>query len=322
MKLQHIAAAVALAVAGTANAAVDQFTTGNGSLFLIAFDNAGGSFTTTAMFTDLGLNLQDFAGPNANANAALNTKDGVKLVWDFGNNTLTRTTASWGANGPVTVESLSGPAQNSWTAAFDKLVANSDSTSAIKWTVGAGDQTGSGANVNYLVTATSATASSSQTSSNTNSMSLVNGMFTSLQAAAAVANGSTVASATNGSYTFAAADGLSATSANGYVVATSAFGTNWQGKDTIAGSVTTDATKNLWLVNGAGVNTRIANFGGPVGTAENAAPLLNNAGGFRLDFAAKTLTWETAAVPEPETYALAIAGLVVAGALARRRRAA
>jgi len=320
MKLQHIAAAVALVAAGAANASINDFGTGNGSLFLVAFDNAAGTYTTTSMFADLGLNLQDFAGPDANANAGLNTHDGVKIVWNFGTNTVTRTSAYWGANGPVTVDTLSGPADNSWTAAFDKLVANSDA-GQIKWTVGAGDTTGSGKNANFLVTATSATAATLQNSSNTASMAGVNGMFTGLQAAAAVTNGSTVASATNGAYTFAAADSLAATSANGYVVASNAFGTNWQGKDVMVGSVTTDATKNLWLLNGLGVNTRIANFGGPVGTAENAQPLLNNAGVFRLDFAAKTLTWETAAVPEPETYALAIAGLIVAGAVARRRAA-
>lgn len=306
MKLQHIAAAVALVAAGAANAAVSNFSTGDSSLFLIAFDNAAGSYTTTSMFLDLGFNLSDFKGSTAN------TVDGVKIVWDFGTNTVNRTYAPLGA-ASTTTTTLADATQNSWTAAFDKLVANADA-GQIKWTIGAGDTTGNGANVNYLVTASANSAS--QTSSNTGSMGLVNGMFTGLS------NKGTVDSFANGAYTFAAADGLAATSANGYVVATSAFGTNWQGKDVMTNSITTAAKNNLWLLNGLGQNVRVATFGGAAGTAENNAALLNGAGTFTFDVAAKTLTWETAAVPEPETYALAIAGLIVAGAVARRRRAA
>ena len=93
MKLQHIVAAVAMVAAGAANASVDQFTTGNGSLFLIAFDNAGGTYTTTSMFVDLGYNLNDFK------NGADLTANGQKVVWDFGANTVkvNGTLASTGA---------------------------------------------------------------------------------------------------------------------------------------------------------------------------------------------------------------------------------
>ena len=301
MKLQHIVAAVAMVAAGAANASVDQFTTGNGSLFLIAFDNAGGTYTTTSMFLDLGYNLNDFK------NGAALTGDNQKVVWDFGANTVT-------VNG-----SLANLGTNAWTAAFDKLVANSDA-GQIKWTIGAGDQTGSGANVNYLVSATANSAQ--QTSSNTNSMSAVNGMFTGL-----TANGGkgTVVSADNGAFTFAAADGVSATSANGYVVASTAFGTNWQTKDLMINSITTASKNNLWLLQGNGTNTRIASYTGDAADLTNGGSLLNNAGTFTFDIASKTLTWETAAVqaavPEPSTYALALMGLVVAGAVARRRAA-
>jgi hypothetical protein len=43
---------------------------------------------------------------------------------------------------------------------------------------------------------------------------------------------------------------------------------------------------------------------------------------WKLDTATNTLTFDTAPVPEPSTYALAIAGLAVVGALARRKKAA
>jgi hypothetical protein len=114
MKLQHIAAAVALVAAGAANASLDNFATGNGGLFLIAFDNAAGSFTQTSTFIDLGYNLSDFAVGSALTGA------NQKVVWNFGDDTVkvNGTTANIGTN--------------AWTAAFDKLVANADA-GQIKW---------------------------------------------------------------------------------------------------------------------------------------------------------------------------------------------
>jgi len=69
-------------------------------------------------------------------------------------------------------------------------------------------------------------------------------------------------------------------------------------------------------------------------TITNAANLVSSpaqlagtyAGTLRFDIAGKTLTWETAAVvanvPEASTYSLALVGMVLAGVVARRRRAA
>jgi hypothetical protein len=69
-------------------------------------------------------------------------------------------------------------------------------------------------------------------------------------------------------------------------------------------------------------------------TITNAANLVSSptqlagtyAGTFIFNATAKTLTWETAAitanVPEASTYSLALVGMVLAGVVARRRRAA
>ncbi|MEY4429928.1 MAG: hypothetical protein RLZZ182_2617 [Pseudomonadota bacterium] len=326
MKLQHIALAVALAAAGSAHATVDRFSSGNGSLFMIAFDNAGGSFNTTSSIYDLGVNLDDFyAGALGVYTQGTLAQNNTKVVWDFGANTLS-------INGTVQTGKT-----NAWNVAFDKLLANSDA-GQIKWTIGAGDSVGNGTSVRYLVSGqpTATNLSTGQTSANTNSMSLVDGMWVGLEA-----NGGkgTMVSADNGAFTVnPTADGVSATTANGYVIATSGFATNWQGKDQVLKSITTETKNNLWLLNGLGNEVQIANYTPAAGeTITNAANLINSpaspagsySGTFAIDWQAKTLTWETAAVqapvptvPEPETYGLAAVGALLAGVVARRRRAA
>ena len=319
MKLQHIALAVALAAAGNAHAVVDRFSSGNGSLFMIAFDNAGGSFSTTSSIYDLGVNLNDFydgaLGVYTQGTLAQNN---TKVVWDFGANTLT-------INGTVQTGKT-----NAWDVAFDKLLANADA-GQIKWTIGAGDSVGNGANVRYLVSGqpTAANLTSNQTSANTNSMSVVDGMWVGLEA-----NGGkgTMMTADNGAFTVnPTADGVSATTANGYVIASTGFGTNWQTKDLILKSITTETKNNLWLLNGLGNEVQIANYTPAAGEiVTNAADLINSpaspagsySGTFEINWQAKTLTWQTAAVPEPETYGLAAVGALLAGVVARRRRAA
>lgn len=326
MKLQHIALAVALAAAGSAHATVDRFSSGNGSLFMIAFDNAGGSFNTTSSIYDLGVNLNDFYNPIINAATGATTgyvqgtlaQNNTKVVWDFGANTLT-------INGAVQTGKT-----NAWDVAFDKLLANSDA-GQIKWTIGAGDSTGNGANVRYLVSGQPTAASlTAQSNANTNSMSLVDAIWVGLEA-----NGGkgTMVSADNGAFTVnPTADGVSATTANGYVIASTGFDTSWRTKDVITKSVTTETKNNLWLLNGLGNEVQIANYTPAAGEViSNAANLINSpvspagsySGTFEINWQAKTLTWQTAApVPEPETYALTAIGALIAGVAARRRRAA
>ncbi len=308
MKLQHIAAAVALVAAGAANATIADIASGNSSVFLIAYDNAGGSFTTTSSIFDLGYLLSDFTtGGLGNTNE--------KIVWSFADNTIVR-------NGSL----VSTLGTNAWDAAFNKLMTNVDA-GALKWTIGAGDKTGSGANVNYLVSGTpTALQLTNQTGSNTTGMSVVDQMYAALN----LGKG-TIVSADNGAFTFAAADGVSATRANGYVIDPTAFGTNWATKNVITSSIqivgaSGVSQNNFWKLNGLGAEEQIGSFSGAL---TNGASLLNNAGTWTFNTSAKTLTWETAAVapvtpavPEASSYALALTGLVLAGVAARRRRAA
>lgn len=304
MKLQHIAAAVALAAAGTANAAVDQFNTGNSSLFLVAYDNAGGSFTQTASLFDLGFNMNDIAGAAGNGTTgALGSlaQAGTTVVWNFNSNTVT-------VNG--TVQSLGSIA---WSDAFTKLVANSDA-GQIKWTVGGADSVGFGDAQRYLITGQpNASALSTQNATNTaglaGSASLLN--------TPSVTSKGTLSTADNGAWTFAAAVDGTANAANGYVIDSTIFGTNWKTKNVLTNAIVLDgAQQNLWLADGTGAEKRVGDISPAV-----AAGFLNNSTTLVFNSATGTLTMSTPAVPEPSTYAMALVGLALAGVAARRRRA-
>lgn len=290
MKLQHIAAAVALAAVGSANAAIA--TGGNGSMVLIAYDKLGG--TTTAGVFDLGLTLDDFVGSTGNGTAlsstALHTKN---ISWDLVNNTIT-------VGGSVT--SFGG--SNNWTAAWNTLLANSDAAD-LSFVVTAFDTVGIAANQRSLVTG-----------SPTSTATFLSGQASGLQAIAGgkpqdifqpLTSKGTIASAANGAYTFTAADGA-ATRANGYAMAGDAFGNEWRSNNVLGGETLASKSTALYLVDGA---TKKAIAGGA------ATP-----GVLRLDASTGVLSYTVSAVPEPSTYAMLVAGLVVAGAAARRRRAA
>jgi len=296
MKLQHIAAAVALVAAGTANAAID--IGGNGSMVLIAYDKLGG--TTTAGVFDLGLTMDQFVGATGNGTAlaagSLAATAGTSIVWDFNANSITLNGATTTAYG-----------NNNWTAAWNTLLANVD-LADLQFVVTAFDTVGAGANMRSLVTGVE-TPTAAQLNNSTSQAS-------GLQAIAGgkandiffpIATRGTIASADNGAYTFTAADG-NATRANGYAMAGDAFGNNWRNNNLLNGETFAGTAAALWLVDGLAKETK-------------ALYTVN------LDVAKGQLVYGTPTVvvtpevPEPTTYALLVTGLAVVGAAARRRRA-
>lgn len=293
MKLQHIAAALALVAAGAANAAVQSGTNGDGSLFLIAFDNQNG--TTTSGFFDLGYTLSSFAGATGNGSTsstlgALSAAN-TTVVWNFVNNTVS-------LNG----SQVTTLGSTNWSAAYSTLLANAD-LGELQWVVGANDTTGFGANKRSLISGSTTPtdqALTSQNATNTSTLALVsttNDIFT------PIANKGTIGSADNGAYTFTAADGAT-TRSNGYVMAGDGFGNNWRNANKLGGTVYATEENGLWLADGNG-NEQLL-------------------GRLNLDTVNGTLTFTNVvpSVPEPSTYAMALLGMGVVGLMARRRRAA
>lgn len=288
MKLQYIAAAVALAAAaGSANAAMERGSNGNGSLVLIAYDNIGG--TTTAGVFDLGLSIDDVIGATGNgATVAANTLENAHIVWDFTGNTIT-------VNGAVT--SFGG--NNDWTAAWNTLLANSDAAD-LRFVVTGFDTTGIAANKRSIVTGV-AEPTTTQLNNNTAQATNVQQIAGSFDIFSPLNTRGTHTSAANGAYTFTSADGAT-TRANGYAMAADGFSREWRSNNLLNGETSAGTEATLWVLDGLAKERKFNTVN------------LNVAGG-------QLVMGVAPAVPEPSTYALMFAGLVVAGVVARRRAA-
>lgn len=284
MKMQHIAAAVALVVAGSANAAIA--TGGNGSLVLIAYDKAGG--TTTAGVFDLGVTLDDLIGTTGNGTlGATGTSLGAtqaNLSWNFNTNTFSINGVASTAYG-----------NNDWTAAWNTLLANSDAAD-LSFVVTAFDTVGVGAAKRSIVTGQTGSTASFNTTQASGLQAIAGGLPQDIFQP--ISNKGTIASAANGAYTFTAADGA-ADRASGYAMAGNGFGNEWRSNNVLLGETLASNTTSLYIVDGAAKKFQLT-------------------GALSLNAATGTLTL---AVPEPTTYALMVAGLAVVGVAARRRRA-
>ncbi|HNL24676.1 MAG TPA: hypothetical protein PKN67_08155, partial [Pseudomonadales bacterium] len=172
-QLKLLAAAVALAGSATANAAMDNFISGNSSLAFVALDSVG---SPISVMMDLDFRLDDFLPSNQGA-------AGTQIVWDFNQNRLT-------VNGV-----LSTSTQTNWSSALGTFQATANS-SETKWAVIGGDSlAGIGNTARYLSTSTAPLATlQNQTKFNLQGFSGVDSLYNAnnlLQSAASGQNGST-----------------------------------------------------------------------------------------------------------------------------------
>lgn len=299
MKLQNIAAVVALLAAGAANAAVTKMdggsVAGDSSVFLVMLDSTGS--TTRSLTIDLGFSYSQF-----NATGALSGPDQL-VTWNLANNSLTQ-------NGQ-----LVAGVTNAWSDQTDDFFANADA-GEVKWALVAGSRRGN-TPVGFLATGTPTNSQlTNQNPTATGGFVLVDPLFTNNAARG------THATADNGAFSAAATDvGYVGTD---YAATTSINGwknnLKWNGWTALGGST------NVRQLNANGTERTVgdtATFAGGLSMYDTTG-LLNGIGTLSVSADGRTITWATAAmapVPEPQTYALTLIGLVTMGLVARRRRA-
>jgi hypothetical protein len=292
MKLQSIVAAVALVATGAANASLSGFDAGtNNSVAFVSYDNTGA--VQGSVFVDLGVTFADFM-PTAVGGAAGNlSAENTSVVWNFGNNTITK-------NGALVSATNDFSAFASYTAA-----AGADA----RWGVIAGDTVGVDFVTRYLATGTPTSSQLTQ-QSDSSSLQLVAPLYD-------LTRNAIVGSADNGSY-------YATSAADAAWVANTATGMGpgkWQ-NNTKWTTTTAGTQTNLWYLNGDGTEAAV---GATVTPGATTTGLLNGKGTFTLNTAANTLTWSTASiavtpsVPEPSSYALALVALAGIGFVARRK---
>jgi hypothetical protein len=292
MKLKHLVAALALVAAGSANASMDNSTTGNGSLILTVLDTAQGIGVSAAF--DLGLNMNDFL----NGNAIINTPQ----------------TAA-----PITTRTWNLATDPNYSAAWNSFVTAIGSDINSKYAVVALDRTDTGAigDIRVLTTSNANLTTASNKPNNAQLLGMMgfDGYITGsnlLGTQGTVANGADFAMSANGTAYAGTGNGYGTTGKiNGIVpVATAAIGTalNFY-----------EFSNSVGTVDPAYLGTEKATIQQfkQVGRGPNGTDFINT---FTLA-SNGTLTY-VAAVPEPETYALMLAGLGLVGVVARRRKLA
>lgn len=153
--LKVLAAAMALAAAGGANAALQLMSTQNSSLTFVALDSVG---SPISIMVDLDYNLNDFL-----TTSALNTV-GTEIVWDFNANTRS-------VNGAAPVNG-----GYAWSSEFATFLGTAQSAD-LKWAVLAGD---SATGQRFATTGTPTTAEVNlQTLASSSIMANVNNLYSS-----------------------------------------------------------------------------------------------------------------------------------------------
>ncbi|MEW5789143.1 MAG: PEPxxWA-CTERM sorting domain-containing protein [Pseudomonadota bacterium] len=269
MKMKLLIAALALA-SGSANAAMDNSLSGNGSLVLTVIDN----LTGVSLTVDLGMNLEDFLPTGSMVNT------GASASWDL-------------------------TANPDYSAAWTEYLGATGDLSNDTWVVWAVDQTGTTAGSDRILSTSRDPITLVDDITNSQTIGIGSKMDTYINAVNQYDNHSTVANGASVTYT----SDNSAFAGQG-----SAFG--------LSGKLGN---------NGSGTWVSWDNIGDSMSfymVSNNSGSLLSKATVDTFDNAYGVSTWTfdangqlvyAAAVPEPETYALMLAGLGLVGFAARRR---
>ena len=287
IKKQAAALAAMALVAGGAQAVALSGTNeslGNSSVFFVAIDinaNAG-------LVLDLGLQMADFTNV---ASASL-----PQGSWNFASNTST----------------FAGVTGNSWSAAYDTFKA-AQSGGDYRWAVYAGDSiTGAVSATNTIagrgLLATGTPTVTQMTSTSGISSNNVGTMLTNFNNHVINArNRGTLTTANNG------AANTDSSMSNAWLDA-STMKSNFGGLLTWSYLSANGATTNFQWIQNLTNNPTVTQLGLVNATDSLAATPLT----FTFDIATNTLV---AAVPEPGTYAMLLAGIAALGFVARRRQA-
>jgi hypothetical protein len=291
-KFNTLVAAVAVLAAGAAQAQLSSPGSGtqsasaaNGSLTFVFVDNIGSPVSFEA---NLKYNLMDFL-PSSTITKNNQLNPTGTIVWDFKNDTLT-----------VAGSAVAGT--YNWSSVFN-AIGNGAQAGELQWGVYAADNNGNTtagatnlARRNLAVTLAAGTDTSGTTTQKMGSATgVINNYTTVLNAELApntIGTGIGAASASSGAAYLLGGSGSPGTTLNGGVTFNYLFANN--------------TSANFALLTSTATSTQAA-----VNTAYD--------GVFNFDYAAGTLTYTVAAVPEPSTYAMLLAGLVAVGFLARRR---
>jgi hypothetical protein len=206
---------------------------------------------------------------------------GIKIEWNFNANTLKVNNA------------VQGAAQTNWSGAMSTFAGVAQAADT-KWAVIGGDSstTGIPGEVRYLTTSNSTlTTLQSQTKANLAGFSGVDSLVNANNLLQTTSNGST------------------ASAGAAYVGDGAAFGTPGKWENKFAGVA--------WANEGVSNHNAFWMLDTNNGTSATKALVTGYGGDFT--YAAGVLTYQTAPIPEPETYALLLAGLGMLGFMGRRR---
>lgn len=282
LKLLAAAAMVALA-AGSAQAALSLPSSGNGSLTFVAIDSTG---SPISLAVDLGYAMSDFIPATSTFNSA-----GTTIVWDFGHNTRT-------VNGIASVGDFA------WSAGLSSFLGTAQA-SELTWGVVAGDSVNGGtiAGRGWL---SSGNATAAQMQAMSTSGPVGNGLSAINPWSVAVNNTGT--HVTN-------ADGAG-TASSGSAYLGTAMGGNFNNQQTWSYLTADNVASTFQYLQQVVANPTVTQIG-VISTIDSLSPSPSK---FLFNAQAGTLTYAVAAVPEPSTYAMLIAGLAAIGTMVRRRR--